>query len=58
MANRLRKLRPAPWAVAVVMWDTWKRLTPAQRRHVMTMVRRHGPTVAAKAAEFGRKRRG
>jgi hypothetical protein len=57
MARPLRKLRPAPWAVAVVLWDVWKRLTPAQRRQVMTMVRRHGPTVVTKATELRRKRR-
>ena len=55
---RLRKLRPAPWAMAVVLWDVWKRLTPAQRRQVMAMARRHGPTVITKATELRRRRRG
>lgn len=53
----LRRLRPGPWAMAVVLWDVWKRLTPKQRRQVMAMVRRHGPTVAAKATELRRRRR-
>lgn len=57
MPRPLRKLRPAPWAMAMVMWDLWKRLTPAQRRRVMAMVRRHGPTVATKATEFRRRLR-
>jgi len=57
MARLSRKLRPAPVAVAVGLVDLWKRLTPRQRRQIVAMVRRHGPTVAAKAAEFRRKRR-
>lgn len=57
MARRSR-LRPAPWAMAMVMWDLWRRLTPKQRRQVMTMVRRHGPTVITKATELRRRRRG
>jgi hypothetical protein len=54
---RLRKLRPGPLAIAVAMVDIWKRLTPAQRRQIMAMARRHGPTVMAKATELRRKRR-
>jgi len=50
------KLRPGPIAVTVALMDMWKRLTPAQRRQVMAMVRRHGPTVMAKATELGRRR--
>ncbi|HEY4412733.1 MAG TPA: hypothetical protein VGN06_07030 [Gaiellaceae bacterium] len=56
--GRLRsKLRPGPIAVTVALFDLWKRLTPAQRRQVMAMARRHGPTVMAKASELRRKRR-
>jgi hypothetical protein len=54
---RLRKLRPGPLAVTVALFDLWKRLTPAQRRQIVTMARRHGPTVMAKTAELRRKRR-
>lgn len=57
MPRRLRNLRPGPWSTALVMWDLWKRLTPAQRRQIMAMVRRHGPKVAAKATELRRRRR-
>jgi hypothetical protein len=57
MPRPLRKLRPAPWAMALMAWDLWKRLTPAQRRQVMALVRKHGPTVATKASELRRKRR-
>lgn len=57
MPRPLRKLRPAPWAMAMVMWDVWKRLSPSQRRQLLALARKHGPTVAAKATEFRRKRR-
>jgi len=57
MPRLSRKLRPAPIAIAVAMVDVWKRLTPRQRRQIMAMVRRHGPTVVAKAAELRRTRR-
>ncbi|MGH2972863.1 MAG: hypothetical protein ACRDNM_10300 [Gaiellaceae bacterium] len=54
---RLRKLRPTPIAVTIAVWDIWKRLTPKQRRQIMAMARRHGPTVMAKATELRRHRR-
>ncbi len=57
MAPLRSKLRPAPLAMTVAIYDIWKRLTPAQRRKIMGMVRRHGPTVIAKANELRRKRR-
>jgi hypothetical protein len=57
MARLNRKLRPGPIAAAAALMDAWKRLTPAQRRRILAMVRRHGPTVVRKAAELRRKRR-
>ena len=54
---RLSKLRPGPIAVAMAAMDMWRRLTPAQRRQVMGMVRRHGPTVVTKTVELTRRRR-
>ena len=57
MARLRNKLRPGPIAVTVALFDMWKRLTPKQRKQVMAMVRRHGPTVAAKASELRRRRR-
>jgi len=57
MAGLRSKLRPGPIAVTVALFDLWKRLTPAQRRQVVAMARRHGPTVMAKATELRRKRR-
>jgi len=56
MALRSR-LRPGPMAVAVTAVDLWRRLTPAQRRRIVAMVRRHAPTVVAKAAELRRSAR-
>jgi len=54
---RLRKLRPGPIAMGMAAMDLWRRMTPAQRRQVMGMVRRHGPTVVKKTVEFSRRRR-
>ena len=54
---RERKLRPAPITVALVAMDLWRRLTPAQRRQITAMVRRHGPTVVTKTVELSRRRR-
>jgi hypothetical protein len=50
-----KRFRPAPLAVGIAIWDVWSRLSPAQRRQVLAAVRRHGPTVAAKAAAAARK---
>jgi hypothetical protein len=52
-----RKFRPGPIGMAMAAVDLWRRLTPAQRRQVMGMVRRHGPTVVTKTVEFSRRRR-
>jgi hypothetical protein len=57
MARLRSKLRPGPIAVTVALWDIWKRLSPRQRRQIMAMARRHGPTVMAKATELRRRRR-
>jgi hypothetical protein len=54
---RLRKLRPGPVTMAITAYNLWKRLTPSQRRQLMTLVRRHGPTVMAKATDAGRRAR-
>jgi hypothetical protein len=57
MAAKLRKLRPTPWAVTMVMWDIWRRLPPAQRRQLMKAARKHGPKLAARAAKAATDRR-
>ena len=36
-----------PISIALTAWDIWRRLPPAQRRQLMNLARRHGPTVAA-----------
>ena len=54
---RLGRLRPAPIALTLAMVDLWKRLTPQQRKQVLEMVRRHGPTVMSRASRMARKKR-
>ena len=51
---RLTKLRPAPVAAALALYDIWRRLTPKQRTQLVKLARKHGPTVAKKAMEFRR----
>jgi len=57
MAGRFRKLRPSPWALTIAAWDIWRRLPPAQRRQLMKLARKHGPTLAARAAKAATDRR-
>ena len=54
---KLRKLRPTPWAITMIMWDIWRRLPPAQRRQLMKAARKHGPKLAARAAKAATDRR-
>jgi hypothetical protein len=51
---RLRKLPLRPVATAAMLFDLWQRLSPKQRKQLLSMARRHGPKVAAKASELGR----
>jgi len=48
---RLRKLRPAPVAIAITLYDVWRRLPPRQRKQVLKLARKHGPKAAAKLFE-------
>jgi len=57
MARLRSKLRPGPVTVAITAYNLWKRLSPQQRRQIMGMVRRHGPTVMAKANDLRRAAR-
>jgi hypothetical protein len=57
MAAKLRKLRPTPWAITIALWDIWRRLPPAQQRMVMSLARKHGPRLAARAAKAATARR-
>ena len=54
---RLTKLRPAPIAATLALYDLWRRLTPKQRTQLIKLARQHGPTVAKKAMEFRRATR-
>jgi len=55
---RIGKLRPGPVGVALAMWDIWRRLPPRQRKQLMALARKHGPTVARRVMELQRARRG
>ena len=54
---RIGKLRPGPVGVALAMWDVWRRLPPRQRKQLMALARKHGPTVAKRVLEMQRARR-
>ena len=43
-----------PVGLALAAWDVWRRLPPAQRKQVVELARRHGPTVASKAYKAGK----
>ena len=55
---RLGKLRPGPVGVAITIYDIWRRLPPKQRKQVLDVLRKHGPTVASKLIKMQRARRG
>ena len=41
--------RFGPFGLALTVWDVWRRLPPKQRKQVLNLARKHGPTVAARA---------
>jgi hypothetical protein len=55
---RVRRLRPGAVGVAFALYDVWRRLPPKQRKQVVSLARKHGPRLAAKAmqARQGRRR--
>jgi len=55
---RIGKLRPGPVGVALAMYDIWRRLPPRQRKQLMALARKHGPTVAKRLVEMQRRRGG
>jgi hypothetical protein len=55
---RLGRLRPGPIGMAITLYDVWRRLPPKQRKQVLNLARKHGPTAAKKVLEFQRARRG
>ena len=55
---RLGRLRPGPIGVAITLFDVWRRLPPKQRKQVLDLARKHGPTAASKLMKLQRARRG
>jgi hypothetical protein len=55
---RLGRLRPGPVGLALTLYDVWRRLPPKQRKQLVTLARKHGPTAARRVLEFQRARRG
>ena len=51
------RFRPGPLALAFALADVWRRLTPKQRKQVLELARKHGPTVARRAMELRARRR-
>jgi TRAP-type C4-dicarboxylate transport system substrate-binding protein len=45
----------SPTAVAFVLYRTWVKLPPEQRRQLLEAARKHGPQLAAKAAGATKK---
>jgi hypothetical protein len=50
----LRRVRPA--TIALVMYETWRRLPPQQRQQLVLAARRNGPRVAGRVMRRGRPR--
>jgi hypothetical protein len=49
--------RAGPVGLALTAWDIWRRIPKRHRREIVRQARRHGPKVAAKLMEQGRRRR-
>jgi hypothetical protein len=39
-------------------WDIWRRIPPRQRKALLKQARKHGPTIAKRAVQYRRARRG
>src|SRR3982750_4514866 len=50
--------RPGPWAMALLLYDVWRRIPPKQRQRILAEVRTHGPRVARDAIARSPPRRG
>jgi hypothetical protein len=50
MPPLLTRVPKSPMAIAWVLYGSWRRLPPAQRRQLLDAARRHGPRVASAAA--------
>ena len=53
---RAGRFRPAPIAVALTLYDVWRRLPPKQRRQLLGLARKHGPTVARRVVQARRRK--
>jgi hypothetical protein len=49
--------RAGPVGLALTAWDIWRRIPKRHRKAIVRQARRHGPKVAAKLMEQGRRRR-
>jgi hypothetical protein len=47
--------RAGALGMALTVYDLWRKLPPAQRRQLMGLARRHGPTVASRIAQARRR---
>lgn len=48
--SAMLRIPKSPFALTLVLFRLWRRLTPAQRRMVVDLARAHGPRIAAGAA--------
>jgi hypothetical protein len=48
--SRMPRIPKGPLGLAFLLIRLWGRLTPAQRRMVLSLARAHGPRIAAGAA--------
>jgi hypothetical protein len=47
--------RAGALGMALTVYDLWRKLPPAQRRQLMGLARRHGPTVASRIVQARRR---
>jgi len=50
----VKRIRPT--TVALMVFETWRRLPPAQRQQLLLVARRNGPRVASSLVRRGRPR--
>jgi hypothetical protein len=48
-----RRLRPT--TIALLAYETWRRLPPEQRQQLLRAARRHGPRMASSVVRRGRR---